>query len=108
MCVLDHPYRAVDSARKERREYEDGLWARFLAHCPMPPFFDAKEIRRAVLTTISLTSIFFVINKIHVSKHLYTFAEGNATKVADEHYSYYKAAIKETNRTDINLRLIYF
>jgi hypothetical protein len=82
-----------------KNHYNDGLLARILMAAPEPPFDESDTIINAPEPEISLTSIFYMISKMHMIDIGFKFDE-DALAAANEVFSKFRNLAKRANKVD--------
>ena len=99
LCVLAHPSPICTKLKDVKYHYNDGLLARILLAAPEPIFNDSKTINNAPEPEISLTSILYMISKMHMVDIEFTF-EQNASAAADEVFTKFSRLAQRANKVD--------
>ncbi len=98
ICLLGHIEEYIQTLNCENSRTNDGLLHRFFLNIPQPIFKKAKYIREAIVhDNISLTSIFYMLYKIHEVKREYSFQH---TDKIDKIHDYFKDIIEKTHTAD--------
>lgn len=98
MCLLGHIEEYIQMLNSENSQDDDALMHRFLLNIPQPVFKKAKYIREANDNyNFSLSSIFYMLYKIHEVKREYSFQH---TDKIDKIHDYFKDIIEKTHTAD--------
>jgi hypothetical protein len=104
MCLSGQFEDFIHTLDLEISQRKDGLMNSFLLNMPQPVFLKAKDLREAINhETISLTSIFYMLFKIHEADEKREYIFENIYKI-DCLHDYFKYIIKRTHKLDQVIR----
>lgn len=107
ICLLGHPYLFIKILKDEKENYDDGLLQRFLISIPKPIYYSAEEIRQTPKAKISVFSILYTVNHLHINPITYKLSIEAQTKF-DLIFTKYKNLVQEANKSEILLRFCIF
>ena len=98
-CLAAHPAPIHTILKNEKKSYSDGLFARILIAAPKPPFKHYNSISDAPEPGISLTSILFMISKMHMVGVEFTFDQ-DASAAAGKLFTKFSTLSERANKAN--------